>query len=556
MKSEVVKSLSFLELKKKEIEDLIEIPKDSEMGDYAFPCFVLAKSMKRNPTDIAKEIASKVKKNKFERVVASGAYVNFFVEKGELAVNILKDIEKMKDKYGSNEISKEKTMIEFSQANTHKAFHVGHVRGTSLGESLARISEFCGSKVVRANYQGDTGMHVAKWIWYYKKFVKDKSLKHDEKWVAEIYVNAAKKAEESEKNKSEVEEINRKLDKMSDKELEKLWKQTRKISLNAFEKIYSELGTKFDKYFFESEMEKRGKEISEELEKKKIAQVSDEAVIMDLKKYDLSVWVLLRKDGTVLYSAKDLALAEKKFKELKVDKSIYVVGAAQRLHFYQLFKTLELMKFKQAEKCRYIPVSEVRFPWGKMSSRTGDNVLYSDLKESIVREAKKEIGKRYKLNKLELERRALAIAVSALKYSMLKQDTNKNLIFDPKESISFEGNTGPYLLYSYARARSILRKADYNGGKTSILEIDNDEKKLISMLGQFPGIVKNAYENLAPNLIANYSYELAREFNEFYHKAQVIGSEKEAFRLGLVNAFSQVLKNSLNLLGIEVIEKM
>jgi arginyl-tRNA synthetase len=270
------------------------------------------------------------------------------------------------------------------------------------------------------------------------------------------------------------------------------------------------------------------------------------------------VWVLLRADGTVLYSTKDLALAEKKFKEHKIDTAVYVVGSAQRLHIQQLFKTLELMKFKQAKNCHYVPVTEVRLPTGKMSSRTGENILYSDFKKELVEYASEKILERdRKIDRKELEKRALAIAIASLKYSMLKQDTNKSITFVKEEALRFEGDTGPYLLYSYARAKSILAKAKYNAKKDAeIPSLTAEEKSLITQLDTFPEIVHHAYRELAPNIIANYANQLAQTFNEFYHACQVIGSEQEQFRLHSVDAFASVLKNALRLLGIPVIEKM
>ena len=559
MEKKIVKLLSFAGLKNSELEELIEIPKDSKRGDYSFPCFSLSKKLKKNPAEIAKDFSGKIQLSRdFERVEAVGPYINFFVEKKYLAKKTIEKITKEKDKYGSGKFEKGKVMIEFSQANTHKAFHVGHIRGTSLGESLARILEFSGNKVVRANYQGDTGMHVAKWIWCYQKYHSKEELKNDESWIASIYVEAIKRLEKSEKLQKEVDEINKKLEDRTDKELVKLWKKTRKLSLDSFEKIYHELNTKFDEYFFENEVEKEGKKISQELVKKKIAEISDGATIVDLGEDKLGVWVLLRSDGTVLYSSKDLALAEKKFSDFKIDKSIYVVANEQNLHLQQLFKTLELMKINLADKCKHISYGMVRFPWGKMSSRSGENVLYSDFKKKLVDYSMKEVEKRFKnLESTEVYDRALAIAIASLKYSMLKQDTNKDLIFDPKKSLSFEGDTGPYLLYSYARASSILRKAKYkNQRKFEIGKISDSEKKLIVELGRFPEIVKSSSGNLSPNLIANYSFQLAKTFSEFYHNCQVIGSEEEGFRLKLVDCFSQTINNSLHLLGIPVISEM
>ncbi len=547
-----------IEVSEEEIEKHLEVPPTSDLGDYAFPCFFLAGKLKQDPKKIAliiRELIGNIP-SEFEDIQTQGPYVNFFLDRKDLASSIIDTILKQKDSYGKTDISKEKVMIEFSQANTHKAFHVGHIRGTSLGESLARIYEFCGNNVVRANYQGDSGMHVAKWIWCYKKYHSKQKIKDDESWIASIYVDAVKKLTASEKLQEEVDIINQKLEEGKDKELVDLWKKTRKLSLDSFEKIYKELNTHFDFYFFEKDMEKDGVRIVEDLLAKKIAVISDGAVIMDLKKDNLGVWVLLRKDKTVLYSAKDLALAEKKFNQYKIDKSIYVVGAAQQLHFYQLFKTLELAGFPQAKKCEYIPVSEVRFPWGKMSSRTGENILYSELIKELVDFAKKGIKKRdKKISTKEIEKRALKISIAAIKYSMLKQHPNKNIIFNKEEALNFEGDTGPYLLYSYARANSILTKSKAKiSSKTKNLE--QKEIELMKELSKFPEIIINAYKSLNPSVIANYSYHLAQVFNEFYHSCPVLNSENEAFRISLVASFKQVLKNSFELLGIEALEEM
>jgi len=556
MKEQIVSILSkLIKLDKNQILSLIEVPKDSKLGDFAFPCFVLAKEMKRNPVEIARDLAGKIKSKEFEKVQAIGPYINFFVNKSELALEILKKINKEKDRYGSSKIGNQKIMIEFSQANTHKAFHVGHIRGTSIGESLSRISEFLGNTVIRANYQGDTGMHVAKWIWCYQKYHSKDKLKEDESWVASIYVDAVKRLAENESLQDEVNEVNKQLELGKDKYLVSLWKKTRKISLDSLERIYKELNTGFDKYYFESEVEFPGKEIAKELVKKGIAKISDEATIVDLNDLGLSVWVLLRKDGTVLYSAKDLALVEKKFHDYKLDKSINIVADEQNLHFKQLLKTLELMKFKDVKKSQHIPFALVRLPEGKMSSRTGNNILYSEFLEEMKDYAKSEITKREKLKANELEERALKISIAAIKYAMLKQHSNNVIVFNKEEALNFEGNTGPYLLYSYARAKSILRKAKTKP-KIEKTTLSETEKQLITKLADFPSVVSHAHTQLSPNLIANYAFELCQTFNEFYHNSQVIGSEQESFRLALVSCFSQVLRNALYLLGISTIEKM
>ena len=549
-----------INLNEKQIEALLEIPPSSDLGDYSFPCFSLARVLKENPTKIALEIKKKISSSDFvDSVQAVGPYVNFFLNKEKMAKDIIKEISAKKEKFGSSKLSgTEKTMIEFSQANTHKAFHVGHIRGTSIGESLARILEFSGEKVIRANYQGDTGMHVAKWIWCYKKYHSKEKLGKDESWIASVYVDAVKKLAQNEKLQEEVDVINRKLSEGKDKILNALWKKTRKLSLDSFEKIYKELNTHFNKYFFESELEKKGKSIVNELLKKKIAEISDGAVIVDLKKYNLGVWVLLRKDGTVLYSAKDLALAKKKFDEFKISKSVYVVGAAQSLHMSQLFRVLELMKFKSAKNCMYVPVTEVRLPTGKMSSRTGENILYSNFMDEITSYSAKEIKKRFPfLPKEELQKRALKISIAAIKYSMLKQNTNKVLMFSKEDALNFEGDSGAYILYSYARASSILKKTSGQKKQFKIeKKLENSEFELVKKLLQFKDTVASAYKNMNPSVIANYSYQLSQLFNEFYHSCPVINSDNESFRLALVSSFRQVLKNSLSLLGIETIEQM
>ncbi|VVB83914.1 Arginine--tRNA ligase [uncultured archaeon] len=549
-----------IELKEEEIEGSLEIPPSSDLGDYSFPCFSLKEKLKDNPVKIASEIKNKINSSEnFESIQAKGAYINFFLNREKIAGNLIKEILKEKDNFGKPDAKKkEKIMIEFSQANTHKAFHVGHIRGTSIGESLARIFEFSGEKVLRANYQGDSGMHVAKWIWCYKKYHSKEKLRKDESWIASIYVDSVKHLAENELLQKEVDVINRKLSEGKDKSLVSLWKKTRKLSLDSFVKIYKELNTHFDVYFFESKVEKSGKKITEELLKKRIAEISDDAIIVDLKKYNLGVWVLLRKDKTVLYSAKDLALAEEKFKKFKLDKNIYVIGAAQSLHMAQLFKTLELMKFKKAGNCEFVPFSEVRLPTGKMSSRTGENILYSDFLKEMTDYSKEEIKKRQPLiSEKELENRALKISIASIKYFMLKQSSNRVIIFSKEDALNFEGDSGAYILYSYARASSIIKKAGKNFKKN--LEkgkLESAEFELIKKLLQFKDIVLNSFSNRNPAAIANYSYQLSQLFNEFYHACPVINSDREDFRLSLINSFRQVLKNSLYLLGIEAIEEM
>ncbi len=556
MKNKIAKLIAKeIKLSVVEIENLIEIPPMFEMGDFAFPCFGLAKSLKKNPLIIAEDLVKKIRKKlprEISNVDFKGAYINFFIDKKILAEDVLAKVKKKN--FGENNLGKgKKIVIEFSQPNTHKAFHVGHIRGTSLGESLARIFEIEGNKVVRVNYSGDTGMHIAKWIWCYRKYHAKEKLKGDETWIAGIYVDAVKRLENNENFQKEVDEINRKIESKKDKEINDLWEKTRVASIQSWDKIYSELGVRFDKHYFESEFDNGGKKVAEDLLKKNIAK-KDDAIFMNLKKYNLGVWVLLRRDGTVLYSAKDIALAYKKVKDFFADRYLVVVGDEQKMHFEQLVKTLELAKFPKSKVCAFLTFGMVRFPEGKMSSRNGQNVLYSDFSSEVFNVAKEGLEARSCGGK-DIDERASKIAIAAIKYSMLKQDPKRVMIFDSKKALAFEGDTGPYLLYSYARASSIVRKAK-SKKIVKIIDLKNPEIKLLKKIDGFEDVVARAYENLAPNLIANYCFELAQMFNEFYHSCPVLGSDEEGFRLKLVDAFRVTLGKGLSLLGIETIEEM
>ena len=570
-KQEIISLISKkVPLKPAQVAKLVEIPSNPELGDYSFPCFMLANPknigdemwenvekdffIKKNPVEIAQHLAEKLKSTKnIESIKATGPYVNFFLNKKEFAKQIIK----IKDTYGKGKQSG-KIMIEFSQPNTHKAFHVGHIRGTSLGESLARIYEFLGKKVVRANYSGDTGMHIAKWIWCYTNFHSNEPLSNDESWIASIYVDAIKRLTKNEKLQEKVNKINRKIEEKSDKEINALWKKTRALSIKSWDKIYKELDTHFDRHYFESEVEMSGKKIANEILEKGIAEKSEGAVIMNLEKYKLGIWVLLRSDGTVLYSSKDIALVKHKLKDQNLDEYLIVSGEEQNFHFKQLFKTLELMKIPERGKFKHLGFGLVRLPHGKMSSRTGDNILYSNFKKGVFEFAKKGVKNKWKnISKKELDDRALKIAMGSIKYSILGQDPNKTIIFDKEKALMFEGNTGPYLQYSYARASSIIKKAGKQSTtKSKIPDLTKSEITLIKKIDLFPKIIENAGKLLNPSLIANYSHELAQSFNEFYHNCKVVGDSCEGFRLKLINAFRTTLKNALYLLGIEVMEEM
>ncbi len=556
MKTIISKLLSReIEIKPSEIEKLIEIPSRDELGDFSFPCFTLAKLLKKSPVVIAENLSKSLVKNTPEElscINSNGGYVNFFVNINVLAKNVLAKVE---NGVWELKLGKGKTrLVEYSQPNTHKAFHVGHIRGTSLGESLSRIFRASGEKVIQMNYSGDSGMHIAKWIWCYKKFHFKEKLRKDESWIAGIYVDAIKKLGENEKLQKEIDNINRKIESGEDKEINNLWEKTRQLSIESWNKIYKELDAHFDVNLFESEFEDEAKKIVTKMLEDHIAK-KDDAIFMDLKKFNLGIWVLLRRDGTVLYSAKDIALALKKFKDYKNDSYLVVVGNEQKLHFEQLIKTLELMGFKdEAKRYKFLPYGMVRFPEGKMSSRSGANVLYSDFIKKVSNLAKHGLEERGYSDE-DIENKSLKIAIASIKYSMLKQDPKKTIIFNPKKDIAFEGDTGAYLLYSYARANSIIKKVK-SKKPFRILKIEKSEAKLIKKINGFWGVLELAYKELEPNLLSKYAFELSKNFNEFYHSCPVLGNENEAFRLKLVDAFRITLNKTLELLGIETVDDM
>lgn len=529
----------------------LELPPNTFFGDYALPCFKL----KKDPKEILKLI---IPPKFISKTEIKGQYINFFLNKEIHSKEVLKtNLRGIKFKK-----TNKKYMIEFSQANTHKAFHVGHVRGTSLGESISRILEFTGNKVIRANYQGDTGSHVSKWLWCYLKYHKNENppQNNPEKWIASIYTEAVKKVAENPTFQGEVEKITLDIENNTNPELTKIWKKSRNWSLKEFEKIYKDLNTHFDVYFFERDQEKEARKLAPELEKKKIANRDEGALIVDLKKENMGVFVLLRKDNTCLYSIKDIALAHKKFKKFKINKSIYIIGSAQSLHMQQVFKTLELMKFSHIKDCLHIPFTEVRLPTGKMSSRTGENVLYSEMKEELSKEARTQLLKRYNnWSKNKIEKLTKEIVVGALKFTMLSQDPNKIIIYDPKKALEIEGNTGPYLQYTYARACSIIKKLKQTKKPKNYILSKKEEIALIDAIASFPEIIKNAALFLRPNLIANYAISLSQAFNTFYHACPVIQERDENLkqvRIEIVKALKQILKNSLFLLGMDAPERV
>jgi arginyl-tRNA synthetase len=542
---------------KEKLSSLLTVPPDSKLGDYAFPCFVLGK----NPKEAAEKLKKKIKLSKFlSKIETVGPYLNFFVNQAILAEEVLKKVFKEKGRYGSGKSKKETVMVEFFHANTHKGVHIGHLRNISLGAAICNLQEAIGKKVIRVNYQGDIGPHVAKCLWGYLHFKGKEPKQHKGIWLGKIYTKASQKIKGKLKFEQEANELNKKIY-QHDKSIEPLWKKTRKWCLDDFEYFYKQFGVKFNRLYFESETVEIGTKIAKQLLKQKIAKESEGAVVVDLNKYGLGIYVAITGQGTGTYQAKDLGLAQLKLKEFKFDKSLHVVGSEQQLYFKQIFKTFELMKSPLAKKSQHISYGLVMLPEGKMSSREGTMILYNNLYSELMRLSKQEIKKRHKrLSQKEIEKRAQMITFGALKYSMISRENQRDITFDWERSLDFEGDTGPYIQYAHARCASILRKANQKLNTNAHFESLNTEheKKVIIHLFKFPETVLLSAEQYKPYLIAKYLLDLAQYFNEFYHNCPVISELTEVMhaRLLLVDSVRQVLENGLNLLGIEAPKKM
>jgi len=549
-----------IEAREKDIENALEIPPSYELGDYSFPCFSLKEKLRDNPSKIALEIKNHLSSSEvIDYVKSNGPYVNFFLKKEKIAKDLIKEILTKKENYGKSKIKKGKIMVEFPSPNTNKPLHLGHLRNMSIGESVSRILEFNGEKVIRANLNNDRGVHICKSMAAYEFYGKNKlpNIKSDH-FVGDFYVLFNKKEKQDKKLELEAQNMLQKWE-QGDKKTIMLWKKMNKWALDGFKETYKKLGIHHDKEYFESNIYEKGREIILNGFKKGIFEKnSDGAIIADLKQESLGEKVLLRADGTSVYITQDIYLAKLKFDEFKLTKSIYVVGNEQDYHFNVLFYILKKLKFGFADNLKHLSYGMVNLPEGKMKSREGTVVDADDLIDEVQNLVKKELNSRYKLSKKEIESRSLKIALSAIRYFLLKVDTRKDMIFNPKESINFEGDTGPYILYSYARASSILKKANKKLKKEFAIKnnLGKIEFELIKKLLQFKEILSSAYNNINPSVIANYSYQLSQLFNEFYHSSPVIGSDNESFLLSFVDAFRQVLKNSLFLLGIDAIEEM
>ena len=536
----------------------IATPPEKEMGDFAVPCFYFAKLTRLSPNRIAEDLKGKIRPSGLiKKIDNAGPYLNFTVNAKNFGQKVLKEVNKKGEKFGSHKSDKERVMIEYSGPNTHKEFHIGHVRNVALGVSLVNLYKFGGKYVIPVNYIGDIGSHVAKCLWCLGKFHKKEDLPENKgKYLGAIYSEAVNKIEANEEFKKEAEEVQRKLE-AGDKHLTALWKKTRKWSLDELNEIYKTLGVKFEHTFFESEVEKPGKKLVEELKEKGLAVQSEGATIINLEKYDLKNLLLLKSDGSSLYSTKDLALAKLKFEKYKIDKSFYVVDNRQSFYFQQIFKTLEVMGFDKP--MAHISYEFLTLKEGVMSSRSGNVIPFEDFLEQVIDMAKSETKKRHEdWDEAKVYEACKKIALSAIKFNMIKVGNNSVIVFDAKEAISFDGFTGPYLQYTVSRINSILRKENAKE-KIDFSKLDSiSEKELMVKMSEFPEVIDSCMIDNQLSALAKYLFDLAKLFSNYYQNVPILTSEDEIkkARLFLISGIRQVLVNGLTLLGIEELEQM
>ena len=524
-------------------------------------------SVKDRAQIIASKIAEKIDELVgFEKIEPVNGYLNFYFKSEDYSQQVIGEILKKSEIFGKGEDTNRTIMVEFSQPNTHKAFHVGHLRTMVLGSSVCRILEFAGNEVIRANYIGDIGLHVIKWLWNYMNFHDGETPPEDgqTRWMGDIYSEAIKRLEKDPELEADVRELFIKWDK-KEPEIVALWKKTRNWSLDAFKEMYSFLDIHFDRIYYESEVEEPGKVIVDELIEKGLAvdERPKGAVIVDLDKLSgtkekYRVLVILRSDGTSLYPTKDIPLAIMKFSEYELDQSVYVIDVRQSLYLKQIFRILELMGYEWAANCYHLAYEIVNLPGNvTISSREGTVVLLDDLlSEAEKRAAKIVEEKNPEIDKKIKSEVAKKVALGAIKYSLLSRDNTKIITFDWDAAMDVNGQAAPYIQYAYVRANSILKKVKFSIPEPEGIyrDLSVAEIQLVDMLARFPQEVQRASKDMRPLLISNYSYELAKTFSNFYNLCPVLSDEDEVrnFRLRLVAAFRQVVSNSLTLLGIEV----
>ncbi|ARD06494.1 arginine--tRNA ligase [Lactobacillus amylolyticus] len=558
-KNEVVELIaSQIDLPKEKINDLIERPKNAKMGDYAFPCFVLAKKMHKNPAEIAKSIAENLSSENFASIQAVGPYVNFSIDHGKLISSTLKDVLDKGEHYGDQELGKGNVPIDMSSPNIAKPMSMGHLRSTVIGNSIANTMEKVGYTPIKINYLGDYGTQFGKLIVAYKHWGNEEDVKKDPIMnLFHYYVRFHKEAEKNPELDDEGREWFKKLED-GDPEAVKLWKWFREVSLKDFKRIYNELGVTFDSYNGEAFFNDKMQPVIDELRDKGLLHESRGAQVVDMGP-DENPAIIVKSDGTSIYLTRDLAAAEWRMKHYNFVKMLYVVGNEQAQHFVELKTVLKKMGYDWADDIHHVSFGLITQGGKKLSTRKGNVVFLDQVLKDAVSLAKKQIQEKNP-DLANQDQVAHDVGVGAVVFHDLKNDRLDNFDFNLEEVVRFEGDTGPYVQYTNARAQSVLRKASKVGKKPADNDLALDDEWSFAVakdLADFPRIIARSADKFEPSVIAKYALDLAKKFNKYYANVKILTDDNQiGARLALVQATSIVLTEALRLLGVSAPKEM
>lgn len=558
-KNEVVELIaSQIDLPKEKINDLIERPKNAKMGDYAFPCFVLSKKMHKNPAEIAKSIAENLSSENFASIQAVGPYVNFSIDHGKLISSTLKDVLDKGEHYGDQELGKGNVPIDMSSPNIAKPMSMGHLRSTVIGNSIANTMEKVGYTPIKINYLGDYGTQFGKLIAAYKHWGNEEDVKKDPIMnLFHYYVRFHKEAEKNPELDDEGREWFKKLED-GDPEAVKLWKWFREVSLKDFKRIYNELGVTFDSYNGEAFFNDKMQPVIDELRDKGLLHESRGAQVVDMGP-DENPAIIVKSDGTSIYLTRDLAAAEWRMKHYNFVKMLYVVGNEQAQHFVELKTVLKKMGYDWADDIHHVSFGLITQGGKKLSTRKGNVVFLDQVLKDAVSLAKKQIQEKNP-DLANQDQVAHDVGVGAVVFHDLKNDRLDNFDFNLEEVVRFEGDTGPYVQYTNARAQSVLRKASKVGKKPADNDLALDDEWSFAVakdLADFPRIIARSADRFEPSVIAKYALDLAKKFNKYYANVKILTDDNQiGARLALVQAASIVLTEALRLLGVNAPKEM
>ena len=550
------------ELEREQIEKAVEIPPEQKLGDLAFPCFVLAKKLRMAPPMIAKNLAEKFAEDKhIAKAEAVGGYLNFFYNRAEFTESVINEVLEKGADYGKAAIGTGKTvLVEYSSPNIAKPFHIGHLFSTAIGNSLERIYRQLGYKTVKLNHLGDWGTQFGKLICAYKRWGDDAAIEKDPiNELLKIYVKFHDEAEKHPELEEEAREYFKMLEE-GEPETTALWQRFRDLSLVEFKRVYDMLGVSFDSYAGESFYSDKMPEVVDILRDRGLLKESNGAQVVDLSELNIPPCIILKSDGATIYATRDIAAALYRKRTYDFYKNIYVVGIPQALHFKQIFAVMKKAGWDWADDCVHVGFGLVKFPDKKLSTRHGDVVFLEDVLNESIQKTLDIITE----NSPEMENKeevAKKIGIGAILYAFLKNSREKDIVFSWDSMLDFEGESAPYVQYSYARGKSILRRSGGNSGAIDYSLITSDEEyALVSQINAFQSAVIDAAEKNEPFYVNRYVTNLARLFNKFYNSCPIlkddIAPEVRSARLAVVSASCEVIKSALGILGIETVECM